>query len=347
MTSKRPKKKWTLKQQSKFLIQLSKLLEKGYTLSQALEFLQFQLPPYLREQIDYVSLQLKSGDSLHTAFRALGFHKDVLSYLYFAEQHGDVYFALRESGNMLHQKVVHMKKFQKLAQYPAMLLFFMMVILFLLSTVLLPQFQSLYESIGHSQSTGFMLFMSVISLFPYVPPFACVLLLLIYFSYWQLRKKLSPTKQVKLLLRIPIVRRIVPLFNAYFFAIHLSNLLKGGLSIYSCLKLFEKQQHYPFFCEEASYLMKQLSAGFQLGDMIKERPYFDREFASVIKHGELNGNLPQELYDYAAFMIEKIEQIIHKSLQIVQPVMFSLIGLVILLMYLGVMVPMFNVMSSL
>ncbi|MBM7701546.1 competence type IV pilus assembly protein ComGB [Metabacillus iocasae] len=344
---KKKRKKWTLEQQSKFLIQLSQLLEKGYTLSHALEFLQFQLPHNLREQIHHSLLQLKSGDSLHSVFSTLHFHKDVLSYLYFAEQHGDIYFALREGGKMLHQKVKNMKQFQKLIQYPIVLLFFMMAILFMLSTILLPQFQTLYQSLGHKQSSWLMFFMKGLSLFPYMLPLFVLFLLISYLIFKRLRTSLSPIQQVNFLLKVPVVKKIVLLFNSYFFAIHISNLLKGGLSIYDCLQLFEKQYHYAFFKGEASYLMQQLSAGLQLDDIIRGRTYYDDEMANIITHGQLNGNLSQELYDYSSFMIERIEAIIHKSLHFVQPLLFSLIGLVILLMYLGVMVPMFDAMSSL
>ena len=47
---------------------------------------------------------LKDGKSLHDSFHQLKFHQDMLSYLFYAEQHGDISFALQQGSALLYKK---------------------------------------------------------------------------------------------------------------------------------------------------------------------------------------------------------------------------------------------------
>lgn len=62
------KKTWSLSNQVVLLKRLGELLEKGYSLLQALEFLQFQLPVEKKVQLQSMVEGLKDGKSLHDSF---------------------------------------------------------------------------------------------------------------------------------------------------------------------------------------------------------------------------------------------------------------------------------------
>lgn len=340
-------KHWGLSKQAKMLSQLSKLVEKGYTLSQALSFIAFQLSAKQRSDIKACLTAMRQGNSLHSCLLKLNFHRDVLSYLYFAEQHGDLHFALKESSYMLSEKIKNKKRFQKLVQYPLLLLGFILGILFILSTVLLPHFQSLYKTMGHEQSPFLLIFMSTMSYFPHALVGITGSLLLIGGLYLISTKKLAPVEKMNILMKVPFMKQFTRLFNSYFFAVHTSNLLKGGLSIYECLSLFQLQQHYPFFREEAKLFTTELAAGKALNQILQSRPYYQKDLAEVVIHGQKNGDLAEELYDYSLYMVERMEEWIFHILKYIQPITFAFIGIVILLMYMSVMMPMLEIMSSL
>lgn len=343
---KRQKRRWSMESQSVFLLKLSELLEHGYTLSQAMEFLRFQLPKKLGEDIDYSLKQLKSGVTLHDTFEALNFHRDILGYLYFAERHGDLVFALKEGAMMINRKLANANKMKKVVQYPLMLFSFLFILFFVMTTVLLPQFQTLYSSMGTEISLPLILLIKFVGAFPY----GCVIFFVLgsgsyalYRVYW---RKRPPLQQMNFWLNIPLIKNTIPLFNSYFFSIHLSNLLKGGLSVHDCLSLFERQKHYPFFQTEAAFIKEQLVGGSALEQIMADRKYYDSQLANVIAHGQSNGDLGKELGNHSHFILERLEQIVFRWLNIVQPVLFSLIGLLVLMMYLSIMLPMLKMMST-
>ncbi len=43
--------------------------------------------------------------SLHDSFHQLKFHQEMLSYLFYAEQHGDISFALQQGSALLYKRI--------------------------------------------------------------------------------------------------------------------------------------------------------------------------------------------------------------------------------------------------
>lgn len=116
------KKTWSLSDQVVLLKRLGELLEKGYSLLQALEFLRFQLSLEKKVQLQHMIDGLKGGKSLHDSFHQLMFHQEMLSYLFYAEQHGDISFALQQGSALLYKKDKYRKDMMKIMQYPMFLL---------------------------------------------------------------------------------------------------------------------------------------------------------------------------------------------------------------------------------
>ncbi|UOK57021.1 hypothetical protein MGI18_20290 [Bacillus sp. OVS6] len=74
-------------------------MEKGYTLNEAMKFTSIDLNEEKKQAVFFCLRELSKGVPVRTAFEKLRFHNEVISYLYFAERHGDLEIALREGGN--------------------------------------------------------------------------------------------------------------------------------------------------------------------------------------------------------------------------------------------------------
>lgn len=71
-----------------------------------------------------------------------------------------------------------------------------------------------------------------------------------------------------------------------------------------------------------------------------------KELSYVITHGQANGNLAIELGDYSDLIMEKMERKIKHMVVIIQPILFTCIGGIVVLMYLAMIMPMFQMMNS-
>jgi competence protein ComGB len=343
----RRKKKWSLEKQGMFLLRLGKLLDKGYSLAQAIEFLGIQQSPTQREELQQCLLQLRSGVPLHEALQNIYFPQETIGYLFFAEQHGNLAQGLHQAGKMLLLKARYINRLKRLSSYPLFLLFFMLTMFILIQQILLPQFAHLSSSFYAEDSSFSSFFIHVVSLFPNLFLSFLLFVLFLVILYFIGFKRLHPATQMKWYLAIPFVRRFVVLYHSQLFAFQFSNLLNGGLSVYEALQVFEKQTNLPILQLEADRMKKQLAKGEKLESVIQSRKYYEKELSLVIRHGQSNGELAKELLHYSQFVFQRIEETLERWIRVIQPLLFSLIGLLVILMYLAILLPIFQVINHL
>ncbi len=340
------KKTWRLSDQVVLLKRLGELLEKGYSLLQALEFLRFQLPLGKRVQLQCMIDGLKDGKSLHDSFHQLMFHQEMLSYLFYAEQHGDISFALQQGSALLYKKDKYRKDMMKIMQYPIFLAFFLMIMLAVFNLILLPQVEMVYSSFGSTAPLLTEQILSAIKLIPYII-FSIILIVIIGCSLYMFYfRKLPHIQQIKIMLRIPLLKTFLILKYSHYFATQLSGLLYGGLSVLEALTIMMEQKYHSFFQYEAGRIERQLIAGESLQSIVAKSAYYEKELSYIIAHGQANGNLAIELGDYSNLVMEKLEQKMKHMLVIIQPILFTCIGGIVILMYLAMIMPMFQMMNS-
>src|SRR4051794_4665351 len=116
MTMKRHR--WSMNEQAMFMKRMGELLARGYPITEAIESISLHLPLERKEQLHDCLKDLKKGLSFHDVLNNLGFHKDLIGYVYFAEQHGSFAEALVEGSDLALVKDKDVKKLIKLLQYP-------------------------------------------------------------------------------------------------------------------------------------------------------------------------------------------------------------------------------------
>jgi competence protein ComGB len=335
-----------LAEQAVFLKRLGELLDKGYSLPQGIEFLKVQLSERWKIDLQQCLEKLKDGYSLEDALAHIPFRRDTLSYLYFAEKHGNLAFALIESANMLEKKIENMKKFKKLIQYPLFLMLFLLSMMYVIERILLPQFKNVYATMNVKSTILVDVLFFFSSLGPMLMFFVITLagmLVIFYFVYF---KKMPPHTQMDLLLKLPLIRNITIKMNSHYFSFQLSNLLRAGLSIFESLQLFEAQSLLPFYKKEAEEMMELLKAGEKLEDIVFSRQYYEKQLSYVIAHGQANGNLANALYHYSQFVLERLEDEVNVKIIFLQPTLFLSIGGFVILMYLAIFIPMFQMLNA-
>ncbi|HDR4436423.1 competence protein ComG [Bacillus thuringiensis serovar brasilensis] len=337
---------WSLSDQVILLKRLGELLEKGYSLLQALEFLRFQLPLEKKVQLQRMIDGLKDGKSLHDSFHQLKFHQEMLSYLFYAEQHGDISFALQQGSALLYKKDKYRKDMIKIMQYPMFLVIFLIIMILIFNRILLPQVDMVYSSFGSTAPLFTEQILSTIKLLPYLIISTLFIIMIVFGVYIVYFRKLPHMKQVKIILRIPLVKTFLILKHSHYFATQLSDLLHGGLSVLEALTIMMEQKYHPFFQYEAGRIERQLIAGEPLQSIIAKSGYYEEELSYIITHGQANGNLAIELGDYSDLIMEKMEQKMKRMLVIIQPILFTCIGGIVVLMYLAMIMPMFQMMNS-
>lgn len=339
-------KKWSEKEKADFLTRIGLLMKRGYSLSNSLELYALNERKEIQMQIAKILEQLKSGDRIYEILDRFQFPSDIVASLYFFERY-DLPEGFIHSGQFLEKRETFKGKLQKILQYPLFLLWLTSFMVYLLFRYLIPQFSKLYDSIGSTLPKASQLIILTVKTLPYFFIIGGILIIIfITLRYIKLRNK-SPRTKLLYLLRFPVIRTFTKLFVTHRFSLNLSSLLHSGVSINEAIQIFEQQTYSPFLKQEANEIKYRLVSGEALEEIMNEREPYQKELAAIIKHGQISGNLADELMIYAEMLFLKIEEHVMKTLNIIQPIIFTIVGFIILLMFLAVMLPMLQFIQSL
>lgn len=338
--------KWDLSEQANFLKDTGDLLKRGYPISEAIESVTFRTSEKRKKQLRAALGMLKDGLSFNDVLEKLNFHPDLVGYVFFAEEHGNLAEAIHEGSKLLLKRDQDLKRLLKLLYYPILLFCMTFLLLIFVQRTLLPRFTSLFITMNLKEN----IFTTLLFVLSDMMPFIATSVLFIVVSmtvYYHLHFKQLPTlTQKNLIASVPYIGNFFKLLYTHYFSVQLSYLLSGGLSVYEALKLFERNETQKLYVEIGSEIKKKLVRGERLEDILGDFRVFDRDLSRIIRHGQQNGKLEQELYFFSLHCVSVLETKIDKNLRILQPLLYSFIGILILCIYLAILLPMFHLMDG-
>lgn len=335
--------KQTLKEQGIFLNRLGDMLQNGFSIADAIDFLGRVDQKYYTHRM---LMKLQNGIPIHEILSEEQFDKKACAQMFFAEKHGNIALAFKEAGNYLVKRDNERRTILKLLQYPLILIGILILILFMLKTLLLTQFANLYSSMDYQPSLFIRFFTQFMEKGPfYVTIFSGNVFLIILLSSVFFSKR-TTIEKAEMIARIPVIRTYSRLLNSQFLARECSFLLHSGLSINEVLECMAQQHYRPLVKNIAELIRKDLTLGYSFSYSLSKFSFYDPQLFIVIQHGEKNGRLDQELQYYSRFCLGQIEEKMEKVFKVLQPLMFSMIGLLVLAVYMSIMLPMFDMMNS-
>lgn len=328
--------------QIKFLRMLGQLLEEGFSMKEALNFLVIVLGKK-EAWIQEVSHKIESGRSLDGAIRDYQFPDWICSQLYFAHHHGRLAHTLIQCGNQLDGEQKRKKEMMGLLSYPVFLIFFMLGMLMALRFILLPQFQAMVPQDDRLAQAGinFIYYSPYLILFIFLLAIASVIAMKIY------EKKTSATAMATLLSQIPLLSPFVKKFYTYRFTNEWAALLKSGLSMQELVSIMTQKETTPLMQEIGQALEKGLLQGRGIHQIMANFPFFLEEYTNVIQHGQKIGALAESLGVYAKECLTELDRSIKKVFAMIQPVLFLFIAALLVVIYGSMLLPMFSFMDSL
>lgn len=338
------KEKWTLLEQYHFIKQLGRLLEKGYGFTTACEFLQMQLNESKQKQLNQGVILLMEGKEVEDMFAYLNFHDDIQTYLQLSKEAGTLSGSLLSASELLKRRIDFQEKCKKILKYPIFLLGFLVCLTFVCNFILFPQFEQLFMTMGASMGTSPVTML--VKCFPFVILLFIILLFCLTWYYKSIIRRKTPYERVVLLSTIPYVKQLMQCYYTYYFANTLSGLLHGGISLHEALQIIGKSQRMKLFQDEMIFISHELLEGNDLLPILQQRKWVRHDLCKVIVHGEANGNLDMELHDYSVHLLNQFERTVHKALTYVQPITFGVIAGMVVLVYLSLLLPLFDMMKN-
>jgi competence protein ComGB len=339
-------KRWSLLEQGDFLKKMGELLERGYSYSDAVESLLYQLPLKRHLELRVCLEELKAGQPLHKVLETLKFQKDLVGYIYFADKHGGMLEAISEGSKLTLNKNVTLQKLKKAIFYPVFLFFMTNIIFLFVERTLLPQYFSLYDSMGLEVNVFTKVVATFGTMLPRITVFFLISIILLLIAYFFYFIKLPTLNQRKFLLKIPFIGPAIRLIQTQYFTLQLGYLLSGGLSVHESLQLFESAPRNLFYRDISIIINGRLKRGEDLPQILMGLNFFEKELPIVVNHGQTNGRLERELLFFSKGCLIKLEEKVEKGLKNLQPILYGVIAILVISMYLSIMIPMFRLLNG-
>lgn len=328
-----------------FIQRLSELIEHGYMLEDSIEFLLFQYDVSL-EKIDSLKLELSHGKKLSDLLRYLGYSTFVTSKMKFAEDYGSIEDMLLEIENYLRIKKEQKEKVIKTLRYPLILTIALITLIMVFNLLVIPQFENIYTSSSIKMDIQTIILIKMIYLTPKIISIIVILsiIVLVYMIYI---KKYRKNIFLNTLMYIPKIRVYARLYYSYKFTLELSLFLMSGFSLKTALEVIIEENYDYYLTYFSKKIMRDLDKGLSFEEAIASIKFFDKSVEKFVIHGINSGLIDRELKLFSELMLDTFLTSLDKMLRKFQPVLFAILAFVIIGLYMVILMPIFNMASSL
>lgn len=314
-----------LKVQAKCCRTLSSLLSSGFALGQALDFLVVQYPRQKR-QLTAVSDELAAGCEVSRAFAAGGFSQVVCTQIGLSGQHGDLACTLSELGEYLTLLYESRGRVGQLLAYPVTLLLLLTVLQAGIVYWVLPQLTA--------KPAGAMLPQIVL----------CVVALLGGISVAITVKGMSAESRYQMLRHVPIVGGMLRKYYQYEFVLGAASFLSVGRDLGAYCDYLATMANGPLAIL-GEHVGDQIARGVSLDAALND-DLVPTGFVQLAQMGQEPQLFARSVRAFAQGLFTDLQVQMNRILAFVQPLMFIVLGVQIIVMYARLLLPLYSVIGG-
>jgi general secretion pathway protein F len=326
--------------------QLATLVRSGLPLEESLRAASQQTEKArLKSMLMAVRSRVMEG---HTLATGLGDFPHVFPELYrttvsAGEQSGHVDVVLERLADYTESRQQMQQKIQLALFYPALLTLVAVVVVIALMTYVVPQVVQVFEKIGQELP---WLTQTLIAVSDFLRNNGIVALLLLAAAgsgiAWVLRKEGPKRRYHRVLLRLPLIGRLVRGINAGRFARTFSIVTASGVPVLEGLRIAAQvMSNLPMreAVDEATRLVRE---GASIYAALDKSGYFPPMMVHLIASGESSGKLEEMLERAAVNQEREIETLVSAIMGLFEPVLILVMGGLVLIIVLAILLPIFN-----
>jgi type IV pilus assembly protein PilC len=257
-------------------------------------------------------------------------------------------------GETLDQLAKYMEASEKLRRkvtsmmaYPLFVACFFLIICLIMVFVIVPRFQDIFTGLGANlpklTTTVFAINNFVVANFLYL----ILLLAAIFASLW-LYRRTEGGKAVlaKIRLKMPITGKIITMYILARICRCLAILLKSGVAVVTALEIVSTVGDNRIIESAIMTARSRIIAGNAIAGSLGQAQLFPALLIRMIGVGEGAGKLPEVLDRVADSYEDQVEASLATGMALLEPVIITVFGMMVLVLILSIYLPVFTVSSS-
>lgn len=340
------RRKIKTKELSEFCRELATLLQAGVSLVRALGIISEEENIKKQHREIYMDLQrlIRQGVALSDAMEQQGevFPELMIHMFRSAEASGRMEQTAFRMANHYEKEYKLTSKVKSAMTYPIILLVLIVVVVLVIFTFVLPQFDSLFAQMEDLPAgTKFLMWFSdTITTYWLQIGIGLVIFVLVMMLVFRIHK--VRLLRDRLLLRVPIVGKLLKTIYTARFARTLSSLYSSGLPIVTALQTGRKTVGNLYIDEQFDRATARVRAGENLSAALGDINGFVKKFSSTIMIGEETGSLDSMLDSSAENLEYESEIAIGKMVSLLEPLMIVIMALIVGFIMISVIMPIYG-----
>jgi len=335
-----------------FTKHLSTMLKAGIPIDEGIATLVEQTNnPYFRHVLEEALEDINNGQTLS---ESLSKHKNAFSHFYISlikvsEESGTLEENMAFLAEQLNKSYILKKKIQGAMLYPSLIIGASFIMSAFISFFILPQLVDFFESfeVELPLTTKILLFVANFMKDNAIFVFGGVMVAAILLRMSLTIRKVKETWH-KILLKLPIIGKIVKLNQLAKLSRNLGVLLKSGVPISKALNVTANTLSNLTFRKITLELQEAIKGGQSMHETLRGKKFGEIPaiFTTMIKVGEKSGTLQESLLYLGDFYEEEIDTFSNNLTTIIEPILLLGIGLGVGFLALAIVTPIYELTSS-
>jgi len=330
--------------------QFSTLISAGLPLEASLSALSEQTEDNkLGQVLAEVRERVSEGSSLANA---LSEHKDIFSDLYInivkaGEASGSLDIVLLRLADFLETQAALTSRVKGALIYPMFMFFIGGGVLFFTMTYVIPRIAKIFEE---SQSSLPLMTLILIKISDFLNNYILLILLfVIILVFASIRFNRTDRGKMffdRLMLKVPVFGKLTSMVAISRFTRTLGTLLSSGIPLLNALEIGEAVMENKVYRKTLQEVRDNVREGTSLAQPLKESGVFPPLVTRMIAVGEQTGEMEAMLSKVADIYDQQVDTMVSTLTSLLEPVMIVIIGAVMAFIVFAVLLPIFNLTST-
>ncbi len=331
-----------------FTQQLAAMLEAGLPLVSTLEALQDQTEnPVFKIVLREVRLDIASGTSFSEACRKFpnAFPNLFVSMVEAGEASGALAEIMAKVAGYFEDSVKLAKKVKSAMTYPVVVISIAVILVTVLLIFVIPVFEGMFKDFGSELPKPTQFLIDVSNFLG--PQFGIVYIIAAMFGLffgWGKFTKTPKGRRVKcqVISHVPILGNLSRKICISRFCRTYATLIRSGVPILRALEICSRASNNTFIEDAVEEIVRQISQGGQLSEVVALNPYFPPIVKHMAKAGEQTGNVDGMMSKIADFFDEEINNIVSSLTSLMEPILIVVLGVVVGGIVMAMFMPIFE-----
>ena len=344
-------KKMSTKDLNFFLMQLSTYVKSGIPLLDSMEILSRQAKKNSHKMLfRKIVFDLSRGVSFSGCLEKQGkvFPKMLINMLKTSEMTGDLTGVLDDMAAYYKRQDSNRKQIINAMIYPSVLMIFAVAVLTFVITYVVPSFTNMYAATGSSLPGITVAIMNISNFVTsnwYFILGAIVLVVIILTLLYKSSTQVKYGMQY-LVMHIPVVSEIIKYNQLVTFTSTFSTLIKHDVFITDSMEILSKITENEIYKKIINDAIANLSKGNGVSVAFKGNWAFPATAYEMLVTGEKTGKLGEMMEHVSEYYQEEQTNIITRLKSLIEPVMIIALAFLVGIILLAVVVPMFDIYST-